>query len=129
MGHQNAFGLCIAEDNLESFIEKTDTALENVSTEPVYFVDYIYNGTDVNPKDILTIGGLKSLWGKDFNEAMVAIKNLKITKDMVTIFRKTSNTLKITLPNKVDIMKFNITDEEYQDMLNQLLGGQNETNS
>lgn len=46
------------------------------------------------------------------NEVLVAIKNLKLTKDMITVYRKTSNTLKITLPNKVSLMKFNATDEE-----------------
>ena len=119
MGHQNAFGICIAEDNLESFLEKTDKALENISSEPIYFVDYIYSGNDVNPQDILSIAGLNNLWGKDFDEALIAIKDLKISKDMVTVYRKTSNTLKITLSNKVSLMKFNATDEECDRLQNQ----------
>lgn len=118
-GHQNAFGVCIAADKLESFINNTDKALADMSSEPVYYVDYIYTGGDVNPQDILTIGGLKELWGKDFNEAMVAIKDLKVSKNMVQVYRKTSNTLKITLPNKVNIMKFNATDEECEMLENQ----------
>lgn len=118
-GHQNAFGVCIAADKLESFIDNTDRALADMSSEPVYYVDYIYTGGDINPQDILTIGGLKELWGKDFNEAMVAIKDLKVSKDMVQVYRKSSNTLKITLPNKVNIMKFNATDEECEMLENQ----------
>lgn len=118
-GHQNAFGICIAADKLENFINNTDRALADMSSEPVYYVDYIYTGGDVNPQDILTIGGLKELWGKDFNEAMVAIKDLKVSKNMVQVYRKTSNTLKITLPNKVNIMKFNATDEECEMLENQ----------
>ena len=118
-GHQNAFGVCIAADKLESFIDNTDRALADMSSEPVYYVDYIYTGGDVNPQDILIIGGLKELWGKDFNEAMVAIKDLKVSKNMVQVYRKTSNTLKITLPNKVNIMKFNATDEECEMLENQ----------
>ena len=118
-GHQNAFGISIAIDKLESFIDNTDRALANISSEPVYYVDYIYTGGDVNPQDVLTIGGLKELWGKDFNEAMVAIKDLKISKDMVQVYRKSNNTLKITLPNKVNIMKFNATDEECEILENQ----------
>ena len=42
----------------------------------------------------------------------MAIENLKISKDMITVYRKTGNTLKITLPNKISLMKFNATDEE-----------------
>ena len=111
-GHENAFGMCLAVEMVEQFLSATDTALSAISAEPIYYVDYIYDNIDINPNDILTIANLKSLWGKDMNEALVAIKNLKLTKDMITIYRKTSNTLKITLPNKVSLMKFNATDEE-----------------
>ena len=76
-----------------------------ISTEPVYYVDYIYNGTNINPQDILTISNLKNLWGKDLNEPYIAIEKLKIEKSMVTVYRKKGNTLKITLPNKVNLMK------------------------
>lgn len=111
-GHENAFGMCLAEDQIERFLIETDAALANISAEPIYYVDYIYNGVDVKADDVLTIANLNHLWGKDFDEAIVAIENLKITKDMITIYRKTGNTLKISLPNKISLMKFNATDEE-----------------
>lgn len=111
-GHQNAFGVSIDQDKVEDFLGYTDFALANMSSEPIYYVDYIYNGADVDPTAILSISGLNSLWGKDMDEALIAIKDLKVSKDLVTVYRKTSNTLKITLPNKVSLMKFNATDEE-----------------
>lgn len=119
-GHQNAFGLCVEEDKVGYFINAIDLMLSNlgISTEPVYYVDYIYNRTDVNPQDILTISNLKNLWGKDFNEPYIAIEKLKIEKSMVTVYRKKGNTLKITLPNKVSLMKFNATDEECEKLEN-----------
>ena len=52
------------------------------------------------------------------NEALIAIENLKITKNMITVYKKTTNTLKITLPNNISIMKFNATDEECYDLEN-----------
>ena len=118
-GHQNAFGISIDEDRIEEFLEKTDIALVNMASEPVYYVDYIYNGADVNPQDILEISNLSDLWGKDMDEAMVAVKDIKISKELVVVYRKTSNTLKITLPNKVSLMKFNATDEECEMLENQ----------
>ena len=118
-GHQNAFGVSINVDKIDEFLEKTDAALANMTSEPVYYVDYIYNGADVNPQDILAISDLSNLWGKDLDEAMVAVKDIKISKDLVTVYRKTSNTLKITLPNKVSLMKFNATDEECEMLENQ----------
>ena len=111
-GHENAFGMCLAEDQIERFLTETDTALADISAEPIYYVDYIYNGADVQASDILTIANLGNLWGKDFDEALVAVENLKISKDMITVYKKTGNTLKISLPNKISLMKFNATDEE-----------------
>ena len=120
-GHQNAFGLCIAEDKINYFLNTVDLMLCNlgISTEPIYFVDYIYTGNDVNPEDILSIAGLKSLWGKDFQEASIAIKDLKVSANMVNVYRKNNNTLKITLSNGVCLMKFNATEEECQKLENQ----------
>lgn len=46
------------------------------------------------------------------NEALVAIENLKISKDMITVYKKTNYTLKISLPNGISIMKFDIDEEE-----------------
>lgn len=104
--------MCLAEDQIERFLSETDVALVDISAEPIYYVDYIYNGADVQANDILTIANLGSLWGKDFDEALVAVENLKISKDMITVYKKAGNTLKISLPNKISLMKFNATDEE-----------------
>ena len=60
-GHENAFGLCIAADRLEEFLSKTDDALANISAEPIYYVDYIYQGADVQSDEILTIANLNNL--------------------------------------------------------------------
>ena len=111
-GHENAFGMCLAAEAIQEFLTKTDAALASISAEPVYYVDYIYTGADVQANDILTIASLSDLWGKDMDEPYIAIENLKVSKDMVTVYRKTSNTLKITLQNKISLMIFNATDKD-----------------
>ena len=112
-GHQNAFGICIKEQNIKNFLEVIDEKLLKlgITDGPIYYVDYIYNGNNFDPIDILTIGGMNNLWGKDMNEVLITIENLKISKDMINVYRKTSNTLKITLQNKVNLMLFNADDE------------------
>ena len=55
------FGICLAENQIERFLTETDAALANISAEPIYYVDYIYNGADVQADDILTIANLSSL--------------------------------------------------------------------
>ena len=45
------------------------------------------------------------------DEPLVAIQGIKITKDNLTMMA--SNTVKITLPNGVNLIKFRMPDEEY----------------
>lgn len=117
-GHQGAFGLGITAENIDKFIEKTDEALKDTSEEPVYFVDYIYDGVNVKPENILDIATLEDLWGKDMDESFIAIKDLKVSKDMVTLMSPDKKpTLKITLPDKVSLIKFGSSQEEYETFL------------
>lgn len=117
-GHQGAFGLGIKEDNIPQFISKTNEILKDTSDEPVYFVDYIYDGESVDPQNILDIANMGNLWGKDMDEAMIAIKGLKVTENMVTLMSPDkSPTLKIQLPNRTSIIKFGSSQEEYEKFL------------
>ena len=117
-GHPNAFGLGILQKDIQTFLDKTDAALKHISDEPIYYVDYIYNGIDVKSQDILTIADMEDLWGKDLDEPLIAINNLKVTEDMVTVYQKKDNTLKITLPNRISLMKFKASDEQCQKLQN-----------
>ena len=116
-GHQGAFGLGIMEFDIDDFVEKTNEILKNTSDEAVYYVDYIYKGIDVNPQNILDIARLDDLWGKDMEEPQIAIEGLKITKEMLTLMSPDKKpTLKITLPNKISIIKFGSSQEEYESL-------------
>ena len=111
VGHPNAFGIKLDEKNIPTFIEKTDKALENMSDQAFYYVDYIFNNKDINAKVILDIAEMADYWGSEIDEALVAVKDIKITQDMVDIYRKTTNTIKITIPNGVNLMKFDASEE------------------
>ena len=117
-GHQGAFGLGIDEDEIDNFISATDEALKDMSSEPIYYVDFIYDGSNVVAEDILDIARYEDLWGKDMDEPLVAISNVRITKDMVILMSpEKSPTLKIILPNGVSLIKFNSSQEEYESFL------------
>lgn len=60
-GHQNAFGLGIKAEHIQKFVELTDEALKNMESEPLYYVDYIFKGVDVQPDAILDIANLNDL--------------------------------------------------------------------
>lgn len=91
-----------------------------MSDEPLYYVDYIYNGIEVDAQHILDIASLDNLWGKDMDEALIAVHNLSITKEMITLMSPDKKpTIKITLPNKVTLIKFGASQEEYEKLLPQ----------
>ena len=60
-GHQNAFGISILKKDIEEFLQKTDIALANMESEPLYYVDYIFKGVDVVPNAILDIANLNDI--------------------------------------------------------------------
>ena len=112
VGHQGAFGLGLRAENINEFIRKTDESLKDMASEPIYYVDYIWRANEVNAEVILEIADMDSYWGKDIEESLVAIQGLQISKDMLTMMA--SNTLKISLPNGISIIKFHMPDEEYK---------------
>ena len=130
-GHQGAFGLGIyshtvgvddevAGDNIFQFLERTNEALSDISDEAIYYVDYIYDNVNVNPQHIEDIARYPELWGKDIDEPFVAIKGLKITKDMITLMSPDkSPTIKIALPNGVSLIKFNSSEEEFSTLFSE----------
>ena len=117
VGHQGAFGLGLREENINEFIKKTDAVLENMSSEPIYYVDYIWRAQEVNPTAILEIADMDKYWGKDMDEALIAIQGIQITKDMITMMA--SNTVKINLPHNVSMIKFRMPDEEYEKLISE----------
>lgn len=121
-GHPNAFGLKIKETDIQDFISKTDETLKDMSDEAIYYVDYIFEGQNCNPQIILDIADMSDYWGSEIDEALVAINGLKVTKEMVEIYRKSTNTIKISLSNGVSIMKFNADEELCEKLTTQNTG-------
>ena len=111
-GHQGAFGLGILEDNIKNFVNATDLSLADMSDEPVYYIDHIFHGNDVDCNQVLEIANHPELWGSRMDEPYMMIEDLVVTNDMVNVYEKKTNTLKITLPNGLALIKFNITDDE-----------------
>ena len=117
-GHQNAFGISILSSYIDKFIELTDEALKDLQSEPLYYVDYIFKGVDVQPNTILDIANLSDIWGQDMDESLICIENLKVVKENLTLMSPDKKpTLKITLPNKISLIKFGSSQEEYDKLL------------
>ena len=120
-GHQGAFGLGIGYDYSDAeeisgdfiyqFLDYTDEALKDMSSEPVYTLDFLIDEKDLNPTMIFDIAQMNDYWGKDMDRALVGIK-CKVNKNNFFVMK--SNTLKITLPNGVSALKFGGTDDEIE---------------
>ena len=119
-GHPNAHGLGFTSEALAQFIEYSETALKDMDFTPSYKVDFIYSAQNLNPNDILAIGGMKPLWGQNVEEAFVAIEGIKVTANNIQLMsRDKSPTLKITLPNGVACIKFKSSEEEFQQLFSE----------
>lgn len=116
-GHDNAFGARIAETNISQFLEETNEKLKEYDGQPIYLADFIYQSNNIDINTISTIPEYEYLWGQNFKEPYVVIENLKLTKDNVIYYPKeTSGTLKIKLPQDLDLIKFNVSPEEYKNL-------------
>ena len=114
-GHPNAFGCGITDDEIQLFITITNEVLKNVQFIPSYTVDFIYHNADVKPEDITDIATLKNLWGQGIEEALIALEDVPVTAENLNLMAKDKNpTLKITLPNKISIIKFKSSEEEFE---------------
>lgn len=98
-GHSNAAGLFIKKENIEDFLNITDSLLEKVSSKPVYYVDYIFTEKNIILQAIEDISKMNKLWGADMPESLVAIEKVTVTKNNISVYRKESNTLKIAGDN------------------------------
>ena len=127
-GHQSAFGLGIpfcypgAEEvqgeELYLFRDYTNEVLKDMSDKPIYTVDYEFNGKESNePAIIIEIAEMNDFWGKDLDRPHVLVK-FKMSDVRFAVMK--SNTLKFTLPNNISIIKFGGTDEEIQELENNL---------
>lgn len=114
VGHDNAFGLGLKETDIEQFLIQTDELLKDISGEPTYYCDYVFSNRAVDGDKIIDIATHPELWGKDMNEPIIGIKGLQITKEMLTLMAK--NTLKIQVTPNVSLIKFSVSDEEFQQL-------------
>ena len=118
-GHPGAFGLGIGADNIESFVETTDDLLADMESEAFHYVDYIFTNTDIDYETILSIGQMGDLWGQNVEQPKVAIDKLRITPDMVTVYAKKTNTVRITIPNnKTTLILFDAPEDLCQQLQN-----------
>ena len=120
-GHANALGVGILDENFDQFISYSNEALKDFDFTPCYKVDFIFNGADFKGADIVEIAELKSIWGQGVDEPYVAIEQINVYKDNISLMSADKNpTLKITLPNGTSLIKFRSSNEEFESLYSEL---------
>ena len=49
-----------------------------MSSEPTYFIDYIWNYNEIDGDKILEIADMNDYWGKNIDRSLVFIKNIPV---------------------------------------------------
>lgn len=118
-GHGSAFGCGIAEDKVSEFFSTTNDLLKDMTFEPVYLVDFVWNVDEINPQKILDIAAGKNFWGKDMDEPVVVMQNVTVKPENIFLMSPDKNpTLKIQV-NGITLIKFKSSIEEYEMLKNQ----------
>ena len=112
-GHASAFGIGIVEDNLQTFIDKTNELLKDFDNTPCYYVDLEVSVSQLSDNEVFAIGSNNDIWGQGLEEPLIAITNIRLTADDIHYMGEKQNTLKLTFPGRrTTMIKFNIKEEE-----------------
>ena len=118
-GHPSAFGASIIDDNLQKLKDYIREELKNFDFSNSYRVDFIWqaNNTEQFQNDIMQLGKLKGYWGQGLTEPYVAIENIPVHKDNLILMSPDKKpTLKIILPGGLTLIKFNSSQEEFDQL-------------
>ena len=117
-GHAMAFGLGISAQDIEKFQKDIDNDYKGLDGSQYYYIDHCWDTPEsIDKQIILDIADMNDYWGKDLDRSLVCVKNIKIIQENLQIMK--ANTIKINLPNKISLIKFNGTDEEVDIFKNQ----------
>lgn len=113
-GHAGAFGFSVADSKLQDFIDKTNEVYKDISLEPVYWVDYIWDYREDFGEIVAAITDMKPFWGQNIPESLVVVKDIPLAGQNIQLLSPDKHpTIKISLNNGVDLMKFKSSQEEY----------------
>lgn len=119
-GHASAFGISILDEDIQEFKNFIRIRLKDFDFSNFYRVDFIWEANALNErynKVILDISELYSIWGQGLPEPQIAIENIVINNENLTLMSPDRKpTIKITLPNNLSLIKFNSSIEEYNSL-------------
>ena len=107
-GHAAAHGISIARKDLDGFINYANKTLANVNfNEGVYEADFIFKAdeSDQIAEAVLDLTKYPEIWGKDNEEPLIVVENIRLTDKDIVVYDKNSITVKFSYGG-VDYLKF-----------------------
>ena len=108
-GHNQAFGVEITEENVDKAQEWFNQQLADMDFSKVYAVDFEIDAEDVDFFLCRTVDEYKTLWAKEVEEPLFAIKGLVVDNKCARICGKNSDTIQIVWEdNPVKYVQFRV---------------------
>lgn len=119
-GHESAFGVRLPAKNLDEVLRATDRIYADVSLGGTYQVDFEWSEPNVSAQTILAIARHRGWWGQQLERPLIAVKDVSLSSANVSFLSPDKHpTIKITLRNGVEVMKFRSSREEYESFISQ----------
>jgi single-stranded-DNA-specific exonuclease len=112
-GHDNAFGLEIASNNIKNAINTLNN-LNIDSGNTCKFCDFIIQSDDLTIETMKRLSDVSDYCGQNIDEPLIAIENIELSREQLKIMGKLGNSWKFETDSSVNIVKFNVdlkTDE------------------
>lgn len=106
-GHENAFGVCIKDNQVDRFLDYANEELKDMDFgDDFYEVEFATSGTDDTLKDfIYDVYQDDRLWGQQNDAPLIAVTNLALTQDKLQVCGARKDTLRF-IYNGVTYIKF-----------------------
>ena len=105
-GHANAFGQVLQLDKVDEAIKRFNELLKDVEYDATYIVDYIFDSYELEPSIIIEMAQFDDIIAQGVSEPLVAIENVKLSRNDIDLIGKASNTIKFSLPNGIEFVQF-----------------------
>lgn len=106
-GHPNAFGIVeLKAENIPKLIEYFNA--DDTLKEKVYHVDFNIPFEELSDEFVFTINNLKDNWGQGIKEPLIAITDIEVQNEEISVLGKNMDTLKINIDG-MSFIKFKCT--------------------
>lgn len=103
-GHASAFGVMdVKAENIPKLIEHFNK--DESIKDKIFWVDFVVPFSELSDEFIYTINNLQSNWGQGIKEPLIAITDIDVQNEEISVMGENMDTVKISIDG-VDFIKF-----------------------